>query len=283
MLGRAVVRRLEQVGANVSATARDESRVGHRHTRFDSFSVGDSGLTTLLRGYGDGDFVVNCIGLIKHRLDDSNERDRLAAIQVNAEFPYRLAHVAEQQGFRIIQIATDCVYSGTTGSYDEESPHDAHDVYGKTKSLGEVPSPQLLNLRCSIIGREIAGARSLVEWLLSQTHGTKIRGYTDHLWNGVTTQCFAEVTAGLVSSNTGLSGTFHLVPEDEMNKNELSALILREFGRLDVTVIPTITGDGIDRTLSTLHPNVNQRLWELGGYATPPSINQMVHALAKQG
>jgi dTDP-4-dehydrorhamnose reductase len=279
MLGSAIVRRLQKSEVSATATAREISGVSPRVTSFKPFSVNMGGLSALLENYGNGDVIVNCIGLIKHRLDDSKQSDRLDAIRVNAEFPYELAEAAERQGFRVLQIATDCVYSGRSGSYDERAPHDAQDVYGKTKSLGEVPNENFLNLRCSIIGRELSGSTSLVGWLLSQPQGATIRGYLDHRWNGVTTGSFADIVTGLIASGSELSGTFHVVPVDAINKSDLSEMILSTFGRNDVTVIPTITGAAVDRTLTTRHPETNQMLWEAAGLSGPPTIKQMVQTL----
>ena len=82
-----------------------------------------------------------------------------------------------------MQIATDCVYSGKKGSYNEDDLHDALDVYGKTKSLGEAQSPNLLNIRCSIIGPEQGKHVSLLEWFLTQEPGAKLQGFAHHHWN----------------------------------------------------------------------------------------------------
>ncbi|TFD16301.1 SDR family oxidoreductase [Cryobacterium sp. TMT4-10] len=279
MLGSAIVRRLEQFDMQATVTGRSAAPSSALISRV-QFAVGDRGLQSLLQSYGSGDVVVNCIGLIKHHLDDADRQLRLDAIRVNAEFPYVLAEIAERQGFRVIQIATDCVYSGSRGSYVETSVHDANDVYGKTKSLGEVPSPHFLNLRCSIIGRELAGSTSLIEWILSQPAQGTIRGFTDHHWNGLTTDTFASIAVGLISSRTELSGTFHVIPADQVTKNELVQLVLRRFGREDVTVVPTVTGNAVDRTLATLHPETNNALWDLSEFSGPPTIEQMVLSLA---
>src|SRR5207244_6584362 len=107
------------------------------------------------------------------------------AVAVNSLFPYALSDVAEAAGARVLQIATDCVFSGREGSYREDSPHDPLDVYGKTKSLGEVQAPHFLNLRCSIVGPEIRGFRSLLCWFLAQPRNARLRGFVNHWWNGV--------------------------------------------------------------------------------------------------
>ena len=81
-------------------------------------------------------------GLTSKRAD-VDERDPAAvetAITVNALFPHRLAAEAVRRGQRVIQIATDGVYAGASGPYDEAAPHDPHDVYGKTAPGVEVLS-----------------------------------------------------------------------------------------------------------------------------------------------
>lgn len=73
-------------------------------------------------------------------------------------FPHRLADAAARRGQRVIEIATNGVFSGRDAPYDEQSAHDPRDVYGKTKSLGERAASGVVRLRCSIIGPEAAEA-----------------------------------------------------------------------------------------------------------------------------
>ena len=49
------------------------------------------------------------------------------------------------------------------GVYVETDLHDALDVYGKTKSLGECQEPNVYHLRCSIIGPEPKDFKFLIE------------------------------------------------------------------------------------------------------------------------
>lgn len=277
MLGSAVLSAFSEHGLEATATTRDSSDLPtFLRPVFVNFDVTTDDLESVLGPYGEGDFVVNCIGIIKHHIDDSREDHRRNAILINSEFPYALCAFAQRQGFTVIQIATDCVYSGDVGSYDEKSLHDATDVYGKTKSLGEVPSTHMLNLRCSIIGRETKNGKSLLEWVLGHAPGSSFSGYTDHLWNGVTAQAFGRIAAGIVTSGNPLTGTFHLLPADVVDKLTLSSEILRVYGRSDVTVVPKETGHAINRTLDTLFPDVSHRLWTDAGYAGPPTIQDMV-------
>lgn len=284
MIGLGVLRHLSGLGIDVAGTSRDPraAPLELRH-RLIQFRLGVDDLGAVLATYGPGDLVVNSLGLIKHHINDCSSTDRRAAIAVNSAFPYELAALAEERGFRVIQIVTDCVFSGTTGGYSEESHHDAYDVYGHSKSLGEVPSPSVLNLRCSVIGPELGSHVNLLEWVLSHPSGSAFSGYTDHRWNGITTQAFARIVAGIRTSENPVSGTVHVVPADEVDKSQLSTMILDAYGRSGVTVERRHTGNPVDRTLRTADGPRNERLWRDAGYSTIPRIVDMVRDLAELG
>ncbi len=284
MIGLGVLRHLSARGIDVKGTSRAPAAAAHEiRDRLVPFTLGADNLGDLVAGYGPGDVVINSLGLIKHHIDDTRSDDRRAAIAVNSQFPYALATLAEEQGFRVIQIVTDCVYSGSTGGYSELSHHDAYDVYGHSKSLGEVPSQQVLNLRCSVIGPELGSHVNLLEWVLSHPSGSTFSGYTDHRWNGITTLAFARIIEGIISSANPLTGTVHVVPADQVDKSELSTMILDAFGRHGITVEPRETGSPVDRTLVTVDPVRNARLWHDAGYESIPRIVEMVRELADLG
>ena len=132
------------------------------------------------------DILINCIGLIKPYINENVKASELATL-TNIIFPIKLSKYSLKKN-KIYQIATDCVFSGEKKKYLETSPHDPKDIYGKTKSLGEISSENFFNLRCSIIGEEIENKKSLLEWLKNLKKNSEIRGFEDHQWNGVTTQ-----------------------------------------------------------------------------------------------
>jgi dTDP-4-dehydrorhamnose reductase len=211
----------------------------------------------------DGERVVNCIGLIKPYCDDVAQ-----AIKVNALFPHTLPPST-------IQIATDCVYFGSKGNYVESDPHDAIDVYGKTKSLGE--AAHLNNLRCSIIGPEIQNHVSLLDWFLRQKGS--VDGFTNHLWNGITTYHFGLIVKGIIDNDLDLPALQHIVPADSVTKAELLKIISEEF-KHKIKIVPKPAPQAIDRTLATNKPELNKRLWQFAGYNKPPTIRQMIKELA---
>jgi dTDP-4-dehydrorhamnose reductase len=223
------------------------------------------------------DYVVNCIGIIKPYCKDTDFAGRQRAITVNALFPYVLAEVTQAMGVRVIQIATDCVYAGTTGAYVESSPHDALDVYGKTKSLGEIAAPNFLNVRCSIVGPEQENRLSLLEWFLSQPDGSEISGFDHHRWNGVTTLQFAELCFRIMTSDGALSfsqlvarsSIHHYIPNETVTKYELLRIFADVYGRRPRIRKVTDAGPAIDRSLAT----------EIGMLASHPAPGTMHAAL----
>lgn len=239
--------------------------------------VDDHALASLLDGCH---WVVNAVGLIKPYIRDTVPDDVDKALRVNAVFPHRVARAAEACGTRVLQIATDCVYSGATGGYTETIPHDAHDVYGKTKSLGEVGGAHVHHLRASIVGPEPIRQASLLEWFLGRPLGATVQGFTTHRWNGVTTLHFARVCAAVILNGLHLPQRHHLVPADTVTKYELLRQFARAFGREDMVIQPTAVGPAIDRTLATEDDRLKDLLWRTAGYSCPPTVGEMVSELA---
>ncbi len=269
MLGYTVKATLQAAGLNVASTARDGSAALAFDARTDD--IGDC-----IAAAGTPPLIVNAIGIIKPHINEGDNASRQQAIDVNGSFPHRLALAAESAGSHVVQIATDCVYSGATGVYTESAVHDALDVYGKTKSLGEVPSPSVTHLRCSIIGPENGRSTSLWEWLIGQPAGATVNGYTDHRWNGVTTHAFGQICAGIVRSGWAQAGSFHIIPGDVVTKAQLLDDIKAACGRDDIVVQAGPAPSSIDRTLASDYPEANAALWDAAGYTEAPSIAKMV-------
>lgn len=191
----------------------------------------DNSKFSYIKGF---DYLINCIGIIKPYCKDDDREGVIRAIKINALFPQELARFCEDEKVKIIQIATDCVFSGKFGSYDETSQHDPIDVYGKSKSLGEVYFGNFLNIRCSIIGPELKNHLGLLGWFLTQKKGTSLKGFINHKWNGVTTLQFAQLCQKIIESNTfdkliKTSKIFHFCPNNTLTKYDLLLLFNKIF------------------------------------------------------
>jgi dTDP-4-dehydrorhamnose reductase len=241
-----------------------------------AFDAKSDSISDLLRSLGAGDYVINCIGVIKTEIDERSGASKQNAIEVNAVFPRKLAEEAETRSIRVIQIATDCAFSGRTGHYSETSGHDATDHYGLTKSQGEVSSVSMMHLRVSIIGPETRGHTSLYDWVSLQPRNAQITGYVNHRWNGIPAKHFGKLARGIVESRTFSAGVHHVIPQDEVTKCELVTLIAQHSGRGDIEITPGLAREAIDRTLVTNDPDFNRNLWANAGYPTPPTIADLV-------
>jgi dTDP-4-dehydrorhamnose reductase len=272
MLGHAVVNELRAADIKTVTVARSGAEVLFDHERQSVFE--------LALGLEPGDYLINCIGLISHLIDENDPGSKAKALSLNSLLPQQLAALAEAHGAKLIQIATDCVFSGSKGGYLEDGLHDAVDTYGKTKSMGEVKSENVMHLRVSIIGRELRGKRSLLEWVLGQPREAVIYGFTDRLWNGITTKAFGKIVAGVINKEGFVPGVVHVLPADQLSKFELVSVIAKQFGREDLTIVPKDTADKRDLTLRTNKPELNNKLWSDAGYPEIPSISQLVEEIS---
>lgn len=169
------------------------------------------------------DIVINCIGLIKQT---ALANDPLSAITVNAQLPHRLSLVCKTAGARLIHFSTDCVFDGGKGKYTEEDTPSASDLYGRTKLLGELSYPHCLTIRTSIIGHELKGYLSLVEWFLRQKEA---RGYSNAIFSGLPTIEVARVVREYILRDDTLHGVYHLAA-DAISKYDLLRLIDECYG-----------------------------------------------------
>lgn len=277
MLGSVCVKHFLSAGFEVTATARgtslEDCQAESPGATWRAFEVGQADLTAILP---EGGWVVNAIGVVNKRCGSPAGAEE--AIRVNSLFPHDLARAARAVGAKVIQIATDCVFAGAHGGYVESSPHDALDVYGKTKSLGECDLEGIHHVRVSIVGPE-RGTTSLLGWFLSVGAGATVHGYSNHLWNGVTTLEFARVCAGVIRADYPLPRLCHLVPADIVSKEQLLRLFGQHF-RPDVEVRSHATPFSVDRTLATEVPEVCRDMWRLAGRTEPPSVSEMISDLA---
>jgi dTDP-4-dehydrorhamnose reductase len=239
------------------------------------FNASDGNVEELVSSFPQNTTFINFIGVIRHKINLKDEESIQNAKRVNSVFPKELATQAERIHGRVIQIATDCIYSGKAGKYTEHSIADPVDVYGDTKFNGEFAANNLLTLRVSVIGREIRDHIELMDWIIDQSPNAVLNGFANHLWNGITSLHFAKLVGSLIIHNLFSPGTFHIVPGNSISKFELVSLIARLANRDDLVVLKTQDTNTVNRTLSTVFPDFNSMLWQSAGYEVPPTIEVM--------
>lgn len=176
------------------------------------------------------DVIVNCIGIL---ISESNA-DPSKAIYINSFFPKWLEKKYENSKTKIIHLSTDCVFSGDSAPYKEDSFKDGDTFYDRSKALGEIVNDKDLTFRMSIIGPELKeNGSGLFGWFWRQSG--KTHGYTKAIWNGVTTIELARAINEAIRQN--LTGLYHLVPADNISKFNLLQQIKATFKRNDIELI----------------------------------------------
>lgn len=155
--------------------------------------------------------IVNGIGCIPQR--KYTDKDYT---EINHIFPISLSYYCKERNIPLIHISTNCVFSGDRSMQDEECVPDAKDMYGLSKTRGE-PKHALV-IRTSIIGPERESAFGLMSWFINSNE--KIKGYTNHYWNGITTLELAKYIIEIISKKEVNSCLRHLYSE-QVSKYEL--------------------------------------------------------------
>ncbi len=196
------------------------------------------------------DIIINAAGVIHQRNPRPEEM-----VNVNAAFPHILQNIKNDVGCQVFHITTDCVFSGQPENndgglltYNENSYHDASDLYGRSKSLGE--APKLSIIRTSIIGEEVSNKLSLLEWAKSKA-GELVFGYVDHLWNGVTCHELCILIDKFITDKFFWEGVRHFNSPDYVNKFTLLKMI-SDIYDLKLEIRPT-TKESCSRVLTSIY------------------------------
>lgn len=247
MLGSMLVRRCRESASDISVTSITRETPG-----FDALSGSFSWLAQL----PPCDLLVNCMAITR-----MNNPDNLLwqnALLINASFPHRLARAAGQQGISVVHISTDGIFKGRAEPYLETDEPDSDDIYGLTKTFGEVDAHNVLNIRTSIIGPEVSSRGHLMDWLLSHPDGSSVQGFTDHLWHGVTTLQMADLCLSILQRRVFESlrkstSVLHFVPNMPISKFDLLKSINESFWR-NIDIKPALSARPISRILASRFP-----------------------------
>lgn len=190
------------------------------------------------------DVVINAVGIIKQL---PNSKDVIQTLSINSLFPHYLAEICFRKQIYLINISTDCVFDGVKGNYTEDDISNASDLYGRSKSLGEVTGERCVTFRTSIIGRELFTRHSLVEWFL-QSEDSKIKGFVNAIYTGFPTIILAEIISSLLKREIFLEGLYHISSEP-INKFVLLNLLKKTY-RKEIEIEP-FEDFKIDRSLNS--------------------------------
>lgn len=152
------------------------------------------------------DVIINCVGItIRRGININIVNTKL----INSDLPHIFNNWVEKNNKKLIHFSSDCVFDGKHGNYLEHSKKNAQDIYGRTKSMGEINGEKSLTIRCSIIGREIFNYTELFEWLYSMKNKS-IHGYKNVIYSGVTSNWMGNLVKDILKNNIELSGLYNI-------------------------------------------------------------------------
>jgi dTDP-4-dehydrorhamnose reductase len=264
MLGHQLCMTLSQ--HNVSATVRAFTDKTHKLSRnFGTHFIQTTDITNSnqLESIIDDvnpDVVINCCGVVKQH---GNKLTDTEYHSLNSIFPWRLATRCVERSIRLVHISTDCVFDGQIGNYSEKMAKNSTDIYGMSKSLGEVTGFGILTLRTSIIGFEITSStHGLLEWFVGDSPGP-VEGYTRAFFSGLTTESLSKEIDFIITS-TKLSGLYN-VGGERVSKFDLLNLIGKSLGTKK-QIVPSCHFE-IDRSLDS------KSYWHETGRSMPDWID----------
>jgi dTDP-4-dehydrorhamnose reductase len=275
MIGSGITRRLSELGHEITEFNRQGVSTTGSNKAF-KIEIEKSNYLQSLKMLNGFDYIINTLGVIRHKIETSDGDKIENAIVVNGIFPIQLDQFGKENRIRVIQIGTDCVYSGNKGSYIETDSFDPVDMYGHSKVIGETKLQATMNLRVSVIGKEVKTKVELLEWVLHQSLESEVNGYTNHIWSGVTPFQLGQLLDGIISNDLFKAGTQHLVPENKLSKFELIKLIAEYVPQSNLRIREVETSISVDRSLSTMNEPANKALWVNAGYDQVPSIQDML-------
>lgn len=188
----------------------------------------------------DGEYIINAIGAIPQKT---------SVFLINTDLPIWLDQNVK---CKIIHPGTDCEVD------DDEygiSKKQARDYIVQTSTHTKI-------LRSSIIGPELQSKKSLLEWFLNTND--QCNGYTEAMWNGITTYEWAKQCRRLIES-WDMYETETIVSGNCISKFDLLQTIALVFGK-QINIVPINNGTNKCLVPSIQTLDIKQQLQELKEY-----------------
>lgn len=238
MAGHLISLYLQEKGHDVTGFALEKSKILNKSIAGDATDFVT--LQNIIKS-GNYDTVINAIGI----LNQFAEQDHVLAVKLNSLLPHVAAEAANASGAQLIQLSTDCVFSGKRGQYTEQDSPDGTSFYDRSKALGELNDDKNFTLRNSIVGPDInTEGIGLLNWFLLQD--SDVKGFTGAIWTGQTTLQLAKtMEAAALQRATGICNT---VPENSITKFELLNLFNKYFRNNSLKILP-VEGVSLNKSL----------------------------------
>lgn len=110
---------------------------------------------------------------------------------------------------------------------------------------------------------------------MSQKNKSVINGFSNHLWNGVTTKAFAKVLISIIDNRIKLPEKIHIIPKDKISKHKMLELFKKNNNKK--IILKSINAKiKINRTLKTIYPDILDEIWRKSEYGKSPSLKRLI-------
>jgi dTDP-4-dehydrorhamnose reductase len=185
------------------------------------------------------DWLINCAALAN--LEEC-EKDPEQAKVLNVDLPAELANTCAERHIRFVHISTDAVFDGEkTKPYTEDDRPNPQSVYSQTKLAGEhatfSQNPDAIVARVNMFGWSLTNKRSLGEFFVNNlSEGKRVNGFTDVIFCPMLVNDTARLLLEMLKKN--LSGLYHVVGPQAMNKYQFGMEVARTFGLSESLISP---------------------------------------------
>ena len=202
------------------------------------------------------DWLINCAALAN--LEECEEHPQLARV-LNVDVPAELASACARRDIRFVHLSTDAVFDGAKeDAYTEDDEPNPLGVYSKSKLDGEhavqQANPQAIIARVNFYGWSLGGRRSLGEFFVNNlSAGKNVNGFTDVIFCPMWVNHLSRTLMEMLEKN--LSGLYHVVGAQPMNKYQFGVEVARTFGLRESLISPQSVG------MSSLTAPRSHNLW----------------------
>jgi dTDP-4-dehydrorhamnose reductase len=213
-----------------SALAAEYEVVGRNTRDFDAL---DPAQVRRLVAGDKPDVVINTVA---HLGIDACEKEPERAFRLNTAHPKLLAELSRQDGFLLVHLSTDSVFSDTTGeAWTEADCPRPLNVYGLTKygadCLIQAVAPRFYIFRLSVLFGEAGKNGQFVERMLAKCRaGCRVLNVADDVVSSPTySRDAARAIAGILDSETPY-GVYHLANRGRASLFELMREVVDNLG-----------------------------------------------------
>jgi dTDP-4-dehydrorhamnose reductase len=183
--------------------------------------------------------IINCAAIA---ILDTCEAKPDLAYQLNSVFPGELAAEAARRDIRMVHFSTDAVFDGTIGCYTETDEPRPINHYAYTKVEGEravlAANPDALVARVNFYGWSLHGKRSLAEYFFySLSRGEPVKGFIDVQFCPLQVNDLVDILLRMIDLR--LSGLYHVVSSECLNKFDFCHRLARQFGLNQELISPS--------------------------------------------